>query len=658
MIEYPILKSILTEDFAEFTSCVPCQQDCGLNYCSIRCRDLDFFESHNYTCVGPHNDDHPLVMFKENAIDYADTFFLAAQAIACIANKALKLGDDIGEDKKLEFVKEQMKELTSYCNGLWNEVADLVDDDEDEEGGDLRVRILNEQFELLKKAWLKENNYFSPMFETSEFMSRLMGAFERNNISVEVRSPMASVFRAMMESSKSIPALIYEGGKKNKYPSKNSTTKNKSIIPTTNINSNNVIISACCDDHLNHHHTKSNLNTIANSPSGNQSNHMQCLAPNPQKRPSTTNNNTSVTSCSQQPSPSLASLPPVPPPSPWIFPVSAVSEPVAETATTSMPGMLPPHPCELTSFGKDDDAFYLPEALMHYPITSSVTNATEDTPEPSKNKTDSSNFESVGRRSALVFGILNYLQHAAEAKGLSLEEIQEATMEAVQQEMIELLRMKEVSFRMDWSAEAEGDGVEDDDDSDNDESNCCSDSDCHENHSHNNSHSKKKKKDNEKKDSCCRSSEDDHDDDCSSCWGDETDDEDEKNQCEEEEDELLKLVRISEEVQKLDWKSLIPQKWPNLHGTGFFSTVSLTNHSCDPNISYDFLSARNVVTMVASRDIKAGEEFLMSYLSVDDMTEGVEIRREVLQEWGFLCTCSKCQAEAKELKKKKNRKNN
>lgn len=75
MIEYPILKSILTEDFAEFTSCVPCQQDCGLNYCSIRCRDLDFFESHNYTCVGPHNDDHPLVMFKENAIDYADTFF-------------------------------------------------------------------------------------------------------------------------------------------------------------------------------------------------------------------------------------------------------------------------------------------------------------------------------------------------------------------------------------------------------------------------------------------------------------------------------------------------------------------------------------------------------------------------------------------------------
>eukprot|EP00388_Colpodella_angusta_P025694 GDKK01003418.1.p1 GENE.GDKK01003418.1~~GDKK01003418.1.p1 ORF type:complete len:238 (-),score=86.66 GDKK01003418.1:285-938(-) len=208
--------------------------------------------------------------------------------------------------------------------------------------------------------------------------------------------------------------------------------------------------------------------------------------------------------------------------------------------------------------------------------------------------------------------------------------------------MIDTLRMKEVSFLVDWSAEAEGEGADDsseDDDEEEEEESCHEDKCCGgEKHCH--------------KESCGDEHHHHHDKESGEDEEEEwEDDEDEEES--DSEDAILKMVRVSEEVQKMNWKDLIPKRWPNLHGTGFYATVSLTNHSCNPNISYDFPHSTNSVYMVATRDIKAGEEILMSYLSADDIQEDVETRRDVLEEWGFFCTCQRCLEEATALKKKK-----
>ena len=84
--------------------------------------------------------------------------------------------------------------------------------------------------------------------------------------------------------------------------------------------------------------------------------------------------------------------------------------------------------------------------------------------------------------------------------------------------------------------------------------------------------------------------------------------------------------------------------WPRR--VGMFKQLAMVNHSCVPNCA--FLPARDVgateLTLVAQRDIAAGEELTIGYIRSTDMRAiPRDLRRQyLLREFGFVCKCAAC----------------
>ena len=95
--------------------------------------------------------------------------------------------------------------------------------------------------------------------------------------------------------------------------------------------------------------------------------------------------------------------------------------------------------------------------------------------------------------------------------------------------------------------------------------------------------------------------------------------------------------------------------FPNFEGIGLYPLVSILNHSCSPNCKFIFnstcSSTSNIlskfnytISCIAIRDIDINEELCHSYINND---EDVSYRRKELEDnYGFMCTCNKCVAEA------------
>ncbi|KAF8889109.1 SET domain-containing protein [Infundibulicybe gibba] len=78
------------------------------------------------------------------------------------------------------------------------------------------------------------------------------------------------------------------------------------------------------------------------------------------------------------------------------------------------------------------------------------------------------------------------------------------------------------------------------------------------------------------------------------------------------------------------------------HG-GLYPLHSHLNHSCSPNISVRHLDERTAlsrITMIAIRDVREGEELLVTYV---DPKTGYKERQKKLVDWGFgKCVCPRC----------------
>ncbi|CAG8605094.1 5594_t:CDS:10 [Ambispora leptoticha] len=76
-------------------------------------------------------------------------------------------------------------------------------------------------------------------------------------------------------------------------------------------------------------------------------------------------------------------------------------------------------------------------------------------------------------------------------------------------------------------------------------------------------------------------------------------------------------------------------------GAGFYHVTSYFAHSCDPNTQITFPSENHVLSVVATKPIKAGDELKLSYIKIGDRS--TQSRREELsKKWKFLCLCPKC----------------
>ena len=74
-----------------------------------------------------------------------------------------------------------------------------------------------------------------------------------------------------------------------------------------------------------------------------------------------------------------------------------------------------------------------------------------------------------------------------------------------------------------------------------------------------------------------------------------------------------------------------------------YQRLSRMNHSCAPNAHRLSTDNRGGVAVVASQDIVAGEEVLISYMDGADGDVPVEERRARLrQQYHFQCTCALC----------------
>ncbi|KAG5340433.1 hypothetical protein C0989_001673 [Termitomyces sp. Mn162] len=90
-------------------------------------------------------------------------------------------------------------------------------------------------------------------------------------------------------------------------------------------------------------------------------------------------------------------------------------------------------------------------------------------------------------------------------------------------------------------------------------------------------------------------------------------------------------------------------------GTAFYTLSCYLAHSCDPNAHPSFSSGTAELSLVATRDLKKGDELTIAYVDVKKR-EGettVECRRrrriELVRGWRFACPCQRCVEEAKEL---------
>ena len=86
------------------------------------------------------------------------------------------------------------------------------------------------------------------------------------------------------------------------------------------------------------------------------------------------------------------------------------------------------------------------------------------------------------------------------------------------------------------------------------------------------------------------------------------------------------------------------------HGA-LYTLHSHLNHNCSPNVSVRHRDQRTAlarITVIAKRDIAAGDELVVTYV---DPSLGVRERRSQLGAWGFgQCDCERCLQEEKEEK--------
>lgn len=75
---------------------------------------------------------------------------------------------------------------------------------------------------------------------------------------------------------------------------------------------------------------------------------------------------------------------------------------------------------------------------------------------------------------------------------------------------------------------------------------------------------------------------------------------------------------------------------------GLFPKIARINHSCRPNTSYYWSKKLNKRVVYASKKIKRGEEFFVSYIG---LLSTQEERQKRLDRYGFKCTCEACAAE-------------
>lgn len=78
-------------------------------------------------------------------------------------------------------------------------------------------------------------------------------------------------------------------------------------------------------------------------------------------------------------------------------------------------------------------------------------------------------------------------------------------------------------------------------------------------------------------------------------------------------------------------------------GVGFYRVSSYLMHSCEPNVKIVFSEHDHKASLVATREVKAGDELFVRY--IQNASQSTESRRlELFDKYQLRCMCSLCEA--------------
>ncbi|KAJ7044815.1 hypothetical protein C8F04DRAFT_1069626 [Mycena alexandri] len=89
-------------------------------------------------------------------------------------------------------------------------------------------------------------------------------------------------------------------------------------------------------------------------------------------------------------------------------------------------------------------------------------------------------------------------------------------------------------------------------------------------------------------------------------------------------------------------------------GTALYSVSSYLSHSCAPNARPSFSSGTSELNLIATKDLKKGDEVTIAYVDVTQhpgesaLDCRLRRRKELARGWKFPCACSRCVDEASE----------
>jgi len=165
-----------------------CGNQCGELYCSEECRMVHWHDrGHCVLCTGAKDSSDPLVQFKIHAVQTNEIFLLVADVYAGIIASIEKKNSCSLE----EAVASSLEPFRGYVQQLWWDAAVAPLGSDPVELRKTLQRLVDESWNLLNLAMRIGDRGLSGSLGP-EFMSRLIGMFEQNNVGVRMTSPLGS----------------------------------------------------------------------------------------------------------------------------------------------------------------------------------------------------------------------------------------------------------------------------------------------------------------------------------------------------------------------------------------------------------------------------------------------------------------------------------
>lgn len=224
---------------------VSCPGGCGEMYCCRSCQLTHMRQSHRYLCVGPLEEGHPIVLFKQLALQQTENLLLAVEAICKVVSLAAEdlmihehnvlessggagtevsrrsCPAEVNDAKFLRILAERESEVKAKTEQLFGVLLGYDHDyweameEGDDEASKERLLVLQNICHCLHAAFSNPVNerqagakILANLFKSPDLLSQVTGLFEKTNTHIVVPSPLNAVFRNAAEEVRSSPSVV------------------------------------------------------------------------------------------------------------------------------------------------------------------------------------------------------------------------------------------------------------------------------------------------------------------------------------------------------------------------------------------------------------------------------------------------------------------